>query len=487
MNPTPPPLPKALHHQKRVLRIVFLGVSVVVLLCVGAFVFYRLTLLRKIAEHLESIRKAGYPVTLLELNPWYPEVPPDENAAIIYTNAFAHFVQGNTNSSALPLFGRGKLPPRNAGLSVEMKLAIEDLLAKNQETLELLHEGAHRNKCRYPVDVTPGPETLLPHLVRLKASAQLLELEALMKAEAGDAAGAVRSIEDLWALANSLEQEPILISQLVRVAGHEMAISALERILNRHPIAADQLAKLCRILNVADNDLWLRRAWIGERCFGLAIFNMPTKKLHSMLHNDQSTPSGSIQSTGPVETMFEFLGFWLMRISGHLDRDELFFLETTDSYLRAVDVSFPNRLQTAEHINASVSGNSVYRKRERWPFIISGLLLTPPGKVFNKGAQHTAHLRSVIVGLALERHRASHNDRLPQRLQELVPELLTEVPLDPFDGNPLRYKRLPKGYVVYSVGPDGHDNDGQEKKTLSNLQKISGAEEPYDITFTVGR
>ena len=116
MNPTPPPLPKALHHQKRVLRIVFLGVSVVVLLCVGAFVFYRLTLQRKIAGCLKSIRKAGYPVTLVELNRWYPEVPPDENAAIIYTNAFAHFVQGNTNSSALPLFGSRQASASQCGI-----------------------------------------------------------------------------------------------------------------------------------------------------------------------------------------------------------------------------------------------------------------------------------------------------------------------------------------------------------------------------------
>ena len=68
-----------------------------------------------------------------------------------------------------------------------------------------------------------------------------------------------------------------------------------------------------------------------------------------------------------------------------------------------------------------------------------------------------------------------------------MPELLGEIQSDPFDGKPMRYKRLPKGYVVYSVGPDGHDNDGQEKKTLSNLQKMSGVEQPYDITFTVER
>jgi hypothetical protein len=34
------------------------------------------------------------------------------------------------------------------------------------------------------------------------------------------------------------------------------------------------------------------------------------------------------------------------------------------------------------------------------------------------------------------------------------------VPLDPFDGQPLRCKLLPDGVVVYSVGYDGADNGG---------------------------
>ena len=34
------------------------------------------------------------------------------------------------------------------------------------------------------------------------------------------------------------------------------------------------------------------------------------------------------------------------------------------------------------------------------------------------------------------------------------------MPLDPFDGESLRLKRLPAGPVIYSVGPDRTDNGG---------------------------
>jgi len=57
------------------------------------------------------------------------------------------------------------------------------------------------------------------------------------------------------------------------------------------------------------------------------------------------------------------------------------------------------------------------------------------------------------------------------------------VPADPFDGAALRYRRLEKGYVIYSLGSDGHDDGGREKPS----DWKSSDKTTYDITFTVER
>jgi hypothetical protein len=44
----------------------------------------------------------------------------------------------------------------------------------------------------------------------------------------------------------------------------------------------------------------------------------------------------------------------------------------------------------------------------------------------------------------------------------------------------LRYKRLEKGYTIYSIGEDGEDNGGVSK---SKVQK----DEKFDLPFTVER
>lgn len=52
----------------------------------------------------------------------------------------------------------------------------------------------------------------------------------------------------------------------------------------------------------------------------------------------------------------------------------------------------------------------------------------------------------------------TENERLPQSLNELVPEYFSEIPKDPFDGQPVRY--LPEKKIIYSVGEDFEDANG---------------------------
>ena len=91
-----------------------------------------------------------------------------------------------------------------------------------------------------------------------------------------------------------------------------------------------------------------------------------------------------------------------------------------------------------------------------------------------KAAQSDAMIRDVQATLAIERYRLA-NGKLPDQLTDLVPTFLPSVPTDPFDGKPLRYKTLPKGYVVYSVGDDREDNGGiGEKQQRPNVRSGHG-------------
>jgi hypothetical protein len=67
---------------------------------------------------------------------------------------------------------------------------------------------------------------------------------------------------------------------------------------------------------------------------------------------------------------------------------------------------------------------------------------------------------ATLAALALESfHRTS--GRWPQTLAELTPDLLPTVPLDRFDGNPLRLRLKNGKPILYSVGRNRNDDGGQ--------------------------
>jgi hypothetical protein len=90
-------------------------------------------------------------------------------------------------------------------------------------------------------------------------------------------------------------------------------------------------------------------------------------------------------------------------------------------------------------------------------------------------------LRSASVACAIERFRNAHEGQLPASLTDLIPAYLPSIPPDPATGQPLRFRPLNPGYVVYGVGLDADDNQGNSDRKLGT--SIAGT----DTTFTVER
>ncbi len=73
--------------------------------------------------------------------------------------------------------------------------------------------------------------------------------------------------------------------------------------------------------------------------------------------------------------------------------------------------------------------------------------------------------RCAAAACAAERFRLEHG-RLPDQWQEVVPQYLAAVPIDPFTGKPMLLHRLENGLVIYSIGVDGKDDQGDVLPTI---------------------
>lgn len=369
---------------------------------------------------LEAIRQAGEPVTLAEYNAWYVEPPAAQNAAPLYAEAFAALAPLDAKS---PSF-----------------------VAKNQKALELLHQAAARTQCRYPIDLTAGANASLTHLAKLKTCAQLLEQETILNAGNGRMDLAAQSVVAGLRLARSLGMEPVVISQLVRVAIENITASALEQALNRKAFSEPELAKLQSTFGEAESGdaAALARCLAGERCMGIAMFQSSLQELAKI--------------SGAMGQEARFPDLEIYRKSPAYSADFAFYLDQMNSFINAAKSPFPDSLEAASLWLSQVS------EAKNKGYVISGVMLPALAKTLEKSAAAVGELRAAQAALAVERHRSAHNNELPDSLRELVPQYLTAVPADPFDGKPLRYKKAsPKGYVIYSIGADRQDDGGTPK------------------------
>jgi hypothetical protein len=67
--------------------------------------------------------------------------------------------------------------------------------------------------------------------------------------------------------------------------------------------------------------------------------------------------------------------------------------------------------------------------------------------------------RSSRMAVAVERYRRDRG-HVPGALSDLVPQYVSDVPVDPFSGRPLLFRAGADAYTIYSVGPNHRDDGG---------------------------
>jgi hypothetical protein len=410
----------------------------VVLVLLAPYLLLRLSAARGVQKRLDAIRASGLPASPRELDKWYKPVAAVSNRALVIVEAAELY---NATAGA----GPKKAPALKPGNAVSPKVweQLRSIVATNRAVLGLLHEAALLPESRYPIDLSLGPATLLPHLAQVKDLVGLLWMNAIYQSHQTNVPAAVQSIITAFALADSLGNEPILVSQYVRMYAVEQAVSALSWVLSEHPLSREQLADLNVKIAAAESAgrEGFFRALVGERVCGISFFAMTFKDMA------QLGPPGFPEGPAGLEA----LTFQLYRASGIRHRDFSLYLETMEHFISSAARSSPESL--AEFELAERQFNEELRSGLNQFAVLSRMLLVPMGKASLKAANSAALLRCAQIALGMERFRNEHSQNFPATLDELAPTYLYKLPADPYDGSEPHCDRLPeKGYRVFMTG-----------------------------------
>lgn len=327
-------------------------------------------------------------------------------------------------------------PEQVAALRAELKKAGPAL--EEARKLAELPEG--RFPIRYGLDVT-----FPPHLQEVREVAHLLSFDVLLRAHDRDADGALASCRAILNAGRSLRDEPLAVSQLVRIACRAIALGRLQRALAQGLPSEAALLQLQRLLEQEEQGPVMLVVARGERA-GWDRF------LESAL-------------AGQVKLSEKEVG--LLTLFHPEEKPEEEWLA-----LRKRRVLVAQRAALLRHLNravviAGLPGERQVEEFRRWeasakgqPFLVR--VLSPPlTKTAESCVRTQAQLRCAIAAVAAMRYGRGRG-HWPDGLEALREAgYLREVPTDLYDGRPLRLRRPEGGLMVYSVGAHGQDYGGQ--------------------------
>ncbi len=385
-------------------RLIPLAIAAFVLL---GFVSFRFTAATGVKRELAEVRKRGLPTTPLELDNWYERVPPDENAALAILKAAGDCVDAPQKKDPSALFSNSDMPLGEPLRPDILSLAAEHI-ARNADVISQLYAAAKLPRSRYPIDLSKAPDVAVTGLIQPKRMSQLLRWSAIVNAAKADNAATLESLEAGFAVARSLKDEPLLISQLVRMACLSIHVISVEQAVSRTQLDAGALDRLSTLARQAEDDgrRAYHRAMAGERAFGTASFMTMTYSNFQAIATWGGTPPGYDELPDFLKPIL----FNLRRTLGLHDRDVAFSVQTLGRLERAALLDPPEMLRQTENIFNVVNTELTDHPMR---YMISRLSLPAMEKAAEKEVLLASRLRCLRAALMIEQARLK-TGRLPE-------------------------------------------------------------------------
>ncbi|MEE2682206.1 MAG: hypothetical protein VX641_07535 [Planctomycetota bacterium] len=299
----------------------------------------------------------------------------------------------------------------------------------------------------------------------MRAMARLLEADALRAARTGAPEQAVDDCIAILDLARLCQQDPMLIAQLSALSIRSLAQQTILEVVSTESVRSNarQLARLAEALSVpispvsldgermiledivqrfytddGAGDGYLMASKLSNAAYltnlQLPVLFLPDSSLHS--HVLQPVVARSAGSRREVLDAFEELASEHQRL-GNADPWQIDW----------------TRLEAMQD---GLKSDGLLGALHRFP-----LPLLAPNYESLVLASQSSRFRHECTKLVVAVHRFRvRTGQWPDRLEQLQPDLLTEVPRDPYDGAFLRYQLRGDQPVIWSIGTDSIDNGG---------------------------
>jgi hypothetical protein len=447
----------------------------------------------EVDRYRAELKAKGEPMDLAQVIP--PPVPPDQNSAALFTNAVSLLatnwnVLGSNLPPAMRMVSPGKAMAgwqqpavhEYLGGPINSWAEIDAALVDEKAGLDLLRQLPVQPVFDFGLNYSNGFENLkLYHLAAAKRAAQKLEASAASTLRGGDSEMAIKNILAMQSLVHGLSRDRLLISELVRIAIAQNAVASTWESLQSTNVTEVQLATLQRgwtdleFLQPFENSMAMERvvgqieaAWLRDSGLESRIDALNNLRIYGR----KPTWFAGLKIKYKT-TMWRY--WWsysdelraLNQFQDVIDASRQ--ARTNHSYFAAeAELKKQNKMFAAKSDDVG-SLWFLDPAKDDFHFIISSASGFEPA--FAKVIKVEAARQLTVTAIALRRFQLK-NGNYPEKLSQLTPDFLASVPLDPVDGQPLRYRREQDGwFLLYSIGEDGKD-DGGDPRPVEGTQSF---------------
>jgi hypothetical protein len=336
-------------------------------------------------------------------------------------------------------------------------------LAKVEPELAQLEEAGKRPRSSFPVPWELGFAASVPHLGPLRQAVDVYQIRLAAHLAQGESAAAYQDFEDVIRIYRALEHAPGLICGLVRV-------SILQRLAGRvhDGMTAGQwkAAELEKIqadfarLNITDDWRFAmnsERAVMNDTCDDL--YKRSDRSLSNFMNVVGGSKGQSPALNLPAVSFYPrgWLRLSQAKINEYFDRS----IARVDAIAAGGTITFPNDV-TAEVERLARSG-PIARLR----YLLYVMLAPALSNVENSYLHCLSTVAQTQIACALERYRLAKGS-FPENIEEISPEFIGKIPLDPIAQAPMRYRRsAPNHFELWSVAMNGTDDSAAEDQEKS--------------------
>ncbi len=336
-------------------------------------------------------------------------------------------------------------------------------LREHDPVFEELRQASQRPHSRFNIryDQEDPWSLLLPHLTFLRRACQMLQVRASANLMLGHSDLAFADAKLMLYLANTMEREPILISQLVRVACFQTTMQVVWEGLAQHQWSEAQLqefqAHFLKLNFLADAGRGLRADRIWGNKWADLLRNSPHRGARLASIDDAGVLVTAVRGTTMADVLLGLVP------SGWFYEEQLNYSRLMQELVLPGIAPIQKRIdpalsqQNKQRLDAEVKRSFRLMFNHR---VMAAMFLPSLGNIHFRFGNAQATADQAALACALERCRLAEG-RYPDQLQALVPRFLPQVPHDVINGQPFKYRRTDDGrFVLYSVGWNQTDEGG---------------------------